>query len=81
MRVVDEYIPTPVRDEDLPFLMPIEDVFSIKGRGTVVTGRVDRGTLKPNTEVELVGDMYEAAPHGGDIDGDVPQDAADRSGW
>ncbi len=59
MRVVDEYIPTPARDEDLPFLMPIEDVFSIKGRGTVVTGRVDRGTLKPNTEVELVGDMYE----------------------
>jgi elongation factor Tu len=59
MRVVDEYIPTPVRDEEKPFLMPIEDVFSIKGRGTVVTGRVDRGTLKPNTEVELVGDMYE----------------------
>ena len=59
MRVVDEYIPTPVRDEDLPFLMSIEDVFSIKGRGTVVTGRVDRGTMKPNTAVELVGDMYE----------------------
>jgi elongation factor Tu len=59
MRVVDEYIPTPVRDEDLPFLMPIEDVFSIKGRGTVVTGRVERGSMKPNTEVELVGDMYE----------------------
>ena len=59
MRVVDEYIPTPVRDEDLPFLMSIEDVFSIKGRGTVVTGRVDRGTMLPNTEVELVGDMYE----------------------
>jgi elongation factor Tu len=59
MRVVDEYIPTPERDEDRPFLMPIEDVFSIKGRGTVVTGRVERGTLKPNTEVELVGDMYE----------------------
>ncbi len=59
MRVVDEYIPTPVRDEDRPFLMPIEDVFSIKGRGTVVTGRVDRGSMKPNTEVELVGDMYE----------------------
>ncbi|MGC9469107.1 MAG: EF-Tu/IF-2/RF-3 family GTPase, partial [Anaerolineae bacterium] len=53
------YIPTPERDEDRPFLMPIEDVFSIKGRGTVVTGRVERGTLKPNTEVELVGDMYE----------------------
>jgi len=59
MRVVDEYIPTPVRDEEKPFLMSIEDVFSIKGRGTVVTGRVDRGTMKPNTEVELVGDMYE----------------------
>jgi elongation factor Tu len=59
MRVVDEYIPTPERDEDRPFMMPIEDVFSIKGRGTVVTGRVERGTLKPNTEVELVGDIYE----------------------
>ena len=59
MRVVDEYIPTPARDEDKPFLMSIEDVFSIKGRGTVVTGRVDRGTMRPNTEVELVGDMYE----------------------
>jgi elongation factor Tu len=55
MRVVDEYIPTPEREEDKPFLMPIEDVFSIKGRGTVVTGRVERGTLTPNTEVELVG--------------------------
>ncbi|MBN2004922.1 MAG: elongation factor Tu [Anaerolineae bacterium] len=59
MRVVDEYIPTPVRDEDKPFMMSIEDVFSIKGRGTVVTGRVERGTLRPNTEVELVGDIYE----------------------
>jgi len=59
MRVVDEYIPTPAREEDRPFLMSIEDVFSIKGRGTVVTGRVDRGTLRPNTEVELVGDLYE----------------------
>jgi elongation factor Tu len=55
MRVVDEYIPTPDRDEDKPFLMPIEDVFSIKGRGTVVTGRVTRGTMKPMTEVEIVG--------------------------
>ncbi len=55
MRVVDEYIPTPVREEDKPFLMPIEDVFSIKGRGTVVTGRVERGTLVPMTEVEIVG--------------------------
>ncbi len=55
VRVVDEYIPTPVREEDKPFLMPIEDVFSIKGRGTVVTGRVERGTLLPMTEVEIVG--------------------------
>ena len=55
MRVVDEYVPTPVRDMDKPFLMPVEDVFSIKGRGTVVTGRVDRGTLKPGSEVDIVG--------------------------
>ncbi len=55
MRVVDEYIPTPVREEDKPFLMPIEDVFSIKGRGTVVTGRVERGKITPMTEVEIVG--------------------------
>ena len=55
MRVVDEYIPTPVRDEDLPFLMYVEDVFSIKGRGTVVTGRVARGRMKAMTEVEIVG--------------------------
>ncbi|HIQ01753.1 MAG TPA: elongation factor Tu [Anaerolineales bacterium] len=55
MRAVDEYIPTPERDEDKPFLMPIEDVFSIKGRGTVVTGRVERGTIVPMTEVEIVG--------------------------
>ncbi len=52
---VDEYIPLPVRDADKPFLMPIEDVFSIKGRGTVVTGRVERGTLRLNDEVEIVG--------------------------
>jgi elongation factor Tu len=55
MRVVDEYIPTPERDEEKPFLMPIEDVFSIKGRGTVVTGRVERGTMVPMTDVEIVG--------------------------
>jgi elongation factor Tu len=55
MRVVDEYIPTPERDKDRPFLMPVEDVFSIKGRGTVVTGRVDRGTLTAGKEVEIVG--------------------------
>jgi elongation factor Tu len=55
MRVVDEYIPTPIRETDKPFLMPIEDVFSIKGRGTVVTGRVDRGVIKPMEEVEIIG--------------------------
>jgi elongation factor Tu len=55
MRVVDEYIPTPERETDKPFLMPIEDVFSIKGRGTVVTGRVDRGVIKPMEEVEIIG--------------------------
>jgi elongation factor Tu len=55
MRVVDEYIPQPERDTDKPFLMSIEDVFSIKGRGTVVTGRVERGALKPNSEVDIVG--------------------------
>lgn len=55
MRVVDDYIPTPERDEDKPFLMPVEDVFSIKGRGTVVTGRVTRGVMKPMTHVEIVG--------------------------
>jgi elongation factor Tu len=55
MKAVDDYIPTPVRDLDKPFLMPVEDVFSIKGRGTVATGRVDRGKIKVNDEVELVG--------------------------
>ncbi|MFC1923789.1 elongation factor Tu [Chloroflexota bacterium] len=55
MDAVDEYIPTPVRDKDKPFLMSIEDVFSIKGRGTVPTGRVERGTVKAGTEAEIVG--------------------------
>jgi elongation factor Tu len=55
MDAVDSYIPTPVRDTEKPFLMPIEDVFSIKGRGTVVTGRITRGTVKVNEPVELVG--------------------------
>ena len=55
MDAIDNYIPTPERQEDLPFLMPIEDVFSIKGRGTVVTGRVERGSMLPMTEVEIVG--------------------------
>jgi elongation factor Tu len=55
MRVVDEYIPQPEREVDKPFLMSVEDVFSIKGRGTVVTGRVERGTMKPGSEVDIVG--------------------------
>ena len=55
MRVVDEYIPTPERATEMPFLMPVEDVFSIKGRGTVVTGRVERGSVKKGDEIEIVG--------------------------
>jgi elongation factor Tu len=55
MRVVDEYIPTPVREIDKPFLMPVEDVFSIKGRGTVVTGRVERGRVRAMEELEIIG--------------------------
>ena len=55
MQAVDDYIPTPERETDKPFLMPIEDVFSIKGRGTVVTGRIERGMVKPREEIEIVG--------------------------
>jgi elongation factor Tu len=55
MENVDDFIPTPERKSDLPFLMPVEDVFSITGRGTVATGRVERGTVKVGDEVELVG--------------------------
>jgi len=57
--VIDEYIPTPVRPKDQPFLMPVEDVFSIKGRGTVPTGRVERGVIKAGDEVEIVGLHHE----------------------
>ncbi|SCW29743.1 EF-Tu C-terminal domain-related protein, partial [Asticcacaulis taihuensis] len=55
MKTVDEYIPQPERPIDQPFLMPVEDVFSISGRGTVVTGRVERGIVKVGEEVEIVG--------------------------
>ena len=55
MDAVDSYIPTPARNDDLPFLMPVEDVFTISGRGTVATGRVERGVLKLSEEVEIVG--------------------------
>jgi elongation factor Tu len=55
VKALDEYIPQPVRELDKPFLMPIEDVFSIEGRGTVVTGRIERGVIKVGEEVEIVG--------------------------
>ncbi|MFH1401468.1 MAG: elongation factor Tu [Parcubacteria group bacterium] len=55
MKAVDEFIPTPVRELDKPFLMAVEDVFTIAGRGTVATGRIERGIVKPNDEVELIG--------------------------
>jgi elongation factor Tu len=55
MNAVDNYIPTPDRNAELPFLMPVEDVFTITGRGTVATGRVDRGTIKVGEEVEIIG--------------------------
>lgn len=59
MDAVDDYIPTPVRAKDQPFLMQIEDVFSIKGRGTVPTGRVERGVIRPGEEIEIVGLHHE----------------------
>ncbi|MCB9385834.1 MAG: elongation factor Tu [Bryobacterales bacterium] len=55
MQAVDDYIPTPERERDKPFLMPVEDIFSISGRGTVVTGRIERGVVKVGEEVELIG--------------------------
>lgn len=60
MEAVDEYIPTPERDTDKPFMMPVEDVFSITGRGTVATGRVERGQVKVGDEVEIIGLADEA---------------------
>jgi elongation factor Tu len=62
LRVVDEYIPEPPRATDKPFMMPVEDVFSIKGRGTVVTGRVDRGRIRVGEPVEIVGLMEKSRP-------------------
>ena len=55
MEAVDEYVPLPEREVDKPFLMPVEDIFSISGRGTVVTGRVERGKVKVGEEMEIVG--------------------------
>ena len=76
---MDDYIPTPERAIDQPFLMPIEDVFGIKGRGTVVTGRVERGRVKAGEEIEIVG-LGERAQGGGDRGGDVPEDAGRGGG-
>jgi elongation factor Tu len=59
MKAVDDYIPTPQREEDKPFVMPVEDVFSIEGRGTVATGRIEKGKVKVGDEVEIVGLMDE----------------------
>ena len=66
MAAVDDYIPQPERPKDQPFLMPIEDVFSISGRGTVVTGRVERGVINVGDEIEIVGikDTLEDDLHG-----------------
>ena len=78
MRVVDEYVPTPTRAVDKPFLMPIEDVFGIKGRGTVVTGRVERGMIKVGRDGGDRG-VERHAIDGGDGRGDVPQAAGQRA--
>ena len=58
---VDDYIPTPERDSDKPFMMPVEDVFSITGRGTVATGRVERGQIKVGEEIEIIGMQEESS--------------------
>ena len=77
---LDSYIPQPTAAVDGPFLMPVEDVFSISGRGTVVTGRVERGIVKVGEELEIVGLEAHAEDrvHGG---GDVPQAAGPGAGW
>ena len=73
MEAVDSYIPTPARPIEKPFLMPIEDVFTISGRGTVVTGRCERGIVKVGDEIEIVG--LRPTDDGGDGGGDVSQGA------
>ena len=75
MDAVDKYIPVPQRDVDKPFLMPVEDVFTITGRGTVGTGRVERGRVKVGDEVEIVGLLRKTTQVGGDGHRDVPQAA------
>ena len=75
MDAVDTSIPQPERETDKPFLMPIEDVFTITGRGTVVTGRIERGIVKVNETVEIVGIQRDDADHHGHRRRDVPQAA------
>ena len=73
--MIDEYIPEPKRETDKPFMMSVEDVFSIKGRGTVVTGRMDRGMVQVGDPAEIIGLHDESTQHGGDGCGNVPQAA------
>jgi small GTP-binding protein len=80
MEAVDKSIPQPVRELDKPFLMPIEDIFSIQGRGTVVTGRIERGKVKVGEESEIVG-LPGDAQDGGDGRGDVQEAIGRRHGW
>ena len=75
MDAVDEYIPTPERATDKPFLMPVEDVFTITGRGTVATGRVERGSVKVGDTVEIVGLKEEKEEHCSNRRRNVPQTA------
>ena len=79
MEAVDSYIPEPERDVDKPFLMPIEDVFTITGRGTVVTGRIEQGKIESGNEVEIVG-IHEKIEKTVVEHGDVQQDARLRPG-
>ena len=79
MEALDAYIPQPQRDVDRPFLMPVEDVFSISGRGTVATGRIERGKVKVGEEIEIVG-MKDDDEDGGDGGGDVPEAARRGAG-
>ena len=80
MDAVDSYIPTPERDNEKPFLMAVEDVMTISGRGTVATGRVERGELKLNDPVEIVG-IKETQSSVANRHRDVPQDPGLLRGW
>ena len=81
MDTIDNYFPEPKREVDKPFMMPVEDVFSIKGRGTVVTGRIDRGHIKVGDAVEIVGLREKSMPTVVHRRGNVPQDPQRRHGW